>query len=73
MANRRKRITIDLGIVTLLLVILKLTGNIHWSWIWVLSPIWIPTLLFIFIMFFFLIMPVVVATISLLIESLRKK
>jgi len=69
----RRRITIDLGIVTLLLVILKLTGAIHWSWIWVLSPIWLPTLLFIFIMFFFLIIPVVVATISLLIESLRKK
>lgn len=23
-------------------IVLKLTGNINWSWWWVLSPIWIP-------------------------------
>lgn len=23
-------------------IILKLTGTITWSWIWVLSPLWIP-------------------------------
>lgn len=23
-------------------VVLKLTDNIDWSWLWVLSPIWIP-------------------------------
>jgi uncharacterized protein (DUF983 family) len=26
-------------------VVLKLTGNIDWSWWWVLSPLWIPVLL----------------------------
>jgi hypothetical protein len=31
-----------------LFVILKLFGIISWSWIWVLSPIWVPfTLLFV--------------------------
>ena len=25
-----------------LFVGLKLTGNIDWTWLWVLSPIWIP-------------------------------
>ncbi|WP_373649001.1 hypothetical protein [Schlesneria sp. DSM 10557] len=25
----------------LMLIGLKLTGFIHWSWLWVLSPIWI--------------------------------
>ena len=29
------------GICTIVFIILKLTGNIDWSWIWVLSPIWI--------------------------------
>lgn len=28
-------------ILTLIFVILKLTGFINWSWGWVLSPIWI--------------------------------
>lgn len=26
----------------LLFIALKLTGNITWSWWWVLSPFWIP-------------------------------
>ena len=33
------------GVLTLTFIILKLTGNIDWSWWWVLSPIWIPILL----------------------------
>lgn len=24
-------------------IVLKLTGVINWSWLWVLAPIWIPT------------------------------
>ena len=31
-----------LGLLTLLFIGLKLTGYITWSWVWVLSPIWIP-------------------------------
>lgn len=27
---------------TLILIALKLTHFIDWSWLWVLSPIWIP-------------------------------
>ena len=30
-----------LEILTLLFIGLKLTGYITWSWIWVLSPLWI--------------------------------
>lgn len=36
------------GLTTLLLVLfigLKLTNYIAWSWIWVLSPFWIPLLM----------------------------
>jgi len=32
-----------LGLLTLLFIALKLTGFIDWSWLWVLSPLWIPT------------------------------
>lgn len=45
-----------LGLLTLLFIALKLTGFIFWSWWWVLSPIWIPTLaVFTFIGFLLLI------------------
>lgn len=29
------------GLLTIAFIVLKLTGVITWSWIWVLSPIWI--------------------------------
>ncbi len=31
------------GWLTILFVGLKLTGYIEWSWWWVLSPMWLPT------------------------------
>ena len=37
-----------LGIVsglTIIFVVLKLLGVIRWSWIWVLSPIWISAVI----------------------------
>ena len=30
------------GLLGLLFITLKLTGTIHWSWLWVLAPFWIP-------------------------------
>ena len=29
------------GLLTIVFIVLKLTNNIGWSWVWVLSPIWI--------------------------------
>ncbi len=30
------------GALAITFIILKLTGVIAWSWLWVLAPIWIP-------------------------------
>lgn len=30
------------GILFIVFLVLKLTGNIDWSWWWVTSPLWIP-------------------------------
>lgn len=30
------------GLLTIVFIVLKLTGVINWAWGWVLSPIWIP-------------------------------
>ena len=30
------------GLLTIVFIVLKLLGKIDWSWIWVLSPLWIP-------------------------------
>lgn len=42
------------GVLTIVFVVLKLTGLITWPWIWVLSPIWISLLLIIIILLFVL-------------------
>lgn len=36
-------------ILTAILVVLKLTGFISWSWLWVFSPIWISLLFVLFV------------------------
>ena len=38
-----------LSVLTLIFIVLKLTNNISWSWVSVLSPIWISTILIILI------------------------
>lgn len=32
------------GLLTVAFIVLKLTGYISWSWVWVLAPLWIPLL-----------------------------
>lgn len=45
------RVLHDLLIVFL---VLKLTGVISWSWLWVLTPAWIPLVMFLFLFTYFL-------------------
>lgn len=48
------------GVLTLLFVVLKLTNVIQWSWVWVLSPLWISFLAGFFIILVFFITYLVV-------------
>lgn len=34
------------GLLTIAFIVLKLTGVIDWSWVWVLAPLWIPWSIF---------------------------
>lgn len=38
---------VDLGLLTIVFIVLKLCGVISWSWLWVLSPIWLLFLIII--------------------------
>ena len=38
-----------IGILTIVLIALKLTGFINWAWVWILAPIWGGTILLIFV------------------------
>ena len=38
------------GLLTIAFIVLKLCGVIDWSWMWVLSPIWISIILIVVIL-----------------------
>ena len=51
MANNNTSNGIGFGTVLFLVfLVLKLTGNIDWSWWWVTSPLWVPLTLGIVVM-----------------------
>lgn len=37
------------GLLTIVFIVLKLIGKITWSWVWVLSPLWISIALVVLI------------------------
>ena len=49
-----------LGILGVVFVILKLTGSITWSWLWVLLPFWLIPIFWVAI-FIFLVVVVMVS------------
>ena len=40
------------GVLTVAFIVMKLCGVIKWSWLWVLSPIWISIILWVLIFVF---------------------
>lgn len=40
-----------IGLLTVAFIVLKLCNVINWSWVWVLSPLWIGTILGIIIVY----------------------
>lgn len=40
MNNNKGGITLS-GVLLIVFIVLKLVGVINWSWVWVLSPLWI--------------------------------
>jgi hypothetical protein len=38
------------GVLLIVFIALKLTDNVAWSWLWVLSPAWIPVALVVAVM-----------------------
>jgi hypothetical protein len=60
------------GALTLTLIVFKITEVIEWSWLWVLSPLWIPFAFFAIIIAMALIVMLVKETTKEL-EKAREK
>lgn len=48
------------GLLTIVFIVLKLTGVINWAWLWVLAPIWGSVILACLLLIFLAIATVVV-------------
>lgn len=48
------------GVLTIVFIVLKLIGKISWSWLWVLSPLWISWCIVIALLLVALIIKVIV-------------
>ncbi|MBR6736516.1 MAG: hypothetical protein IKL92_06635 [Oscillospiraceae bacterium] len=56
MKDRSTRRKISLAAaLTILFIILKLTEVIEWSWVWVLSPVWLTVVFFALVFGFILV------------------
>ena len=66
--NERNRATAGgiglCGLLAVAFIVLKLTGVINWSWLWVLAPIWIPTAITLAI--------IVIVLVAILVRELTK-
>ena len=61
------------GVLFVVFLVLKLTGNIDWSWWWVTSPIWIPLIVGIAILLTLVIVFIGMLSIGYTIEDLKDK
>ena len=46
------------GLLTICFIVLKLIGIINWSWLWVISPIWISAIIVILLAIIFIVVEV---------------
>ena len=35
-------------LIEVIVVILRIFGIIHWNWVWILAPLWLPTVVLLF-------------------------
>ena len=59
------------GLLAVAFIVLKLTGVINWSWLWVLAPIWIPTAITLAIIVIVLVAIEEMADVQIMLDQLR--
>ena len=62
-----------LGLLTLVFIVLKLTNYIDWSWVWVLSPLWLGWLVVTAILFILALVGISKTTIKSKNKNLRQR
>jgi hypothetical protein len=61
------------AVLFIVFLVLKLTGNIDWSWWWVTSPLWIPLALGLSIVFLAIVIVIVALIFGSSIDDIKEK
>lgn len=61
------------GLLFIIFLVLKLTNNINWSWWWVTSPIWIPIIMVVSMLFLIFLIFVVMLSIGYTTDDIKNK
>jgi hypothetical protein len=61
------------AVLFIVFLVLKLTGNIDWSWWWVTSPLWIPLALGLAIVGFVFLLIIVALIFGVSVEDIKSK
>lgn len=61
------------SVLFIVFLVLKLTGNIDWSWWWVTSPLWIPIALVVSIVFLAVLIVIIALIFGASIDDIKTK
>jgi hypothetical protein len=61
------------GVLFVVFLVLKLTGNINWSWWWVTSPLWIPVVFLLSVFFIILFVVILLLIFGFSPDDLKNK
>ncbi len=74
MANKKSNSGLSLtAVLFIIFLVLKLTGNIDWSWWWVTSPLWIPFAIVLGLVFIVVILIVLGLIFGMSVDDIKEK
>ncbi len=74
MSNKKSNSGLSLtAVLFIVFLVLKLTGNIDWSWWWVTSPLWIPFAIVLGLVFIVVILIVLGLIFGMSVDDIKEK
>ncbi len=74
MSNKKSNSGLSLtAVLFIVFLVLKLTGNIDWSWWWVTSPLWIPFAILLGLFFIVVLLIVIALIFGMSVDDIKQK
>lgn len=74
MSNKKSNSGLSLtAVLFIVFLVLKLTGNIDWSWWWVTSPLWMPFVILLGLFFIVVLLIVIALIFGMSVDDIKQK